>query len=268
MLWIGAINGWVSKLTNGAVYLFELVTRCKLLVFLYYFSQHYASALLVIMSMEKFFALYFPLKTRSICTVHTAKWVTGITAVIFVAYDSQIFFIPNSHPTNNHCILINVPTNYEPTFQRINATLYSYTPFTIIGAANLAIIYKFLTAKRYSRRGGTESTSQALSKAAFKGTAMLITVSTMFIMLTGPVAIVGSISTVNIHPMVYAFIVIMRYINIAINGVLYIISGSRFRAELMKMFPFSLCKKSQALTTSDSTVNSTAMSNVSTVPRA
>ena len=217
------------------------------------------------MSLEKFFALYFPLKTRSICTVRTAKWVTGITAVIFVAFHSQMFFIIDVPPTENYCIFIKVPDIYvNVIFFKINATLYSYAPFAIMGSANIAIIYKFIMAKWQSHRGGTESTNQALSKAAFKGTAMLITVSTMFIILTGPVAIVTSISAVNIHPMVYTFMVIMRYINHAINGVLYIISGTRFRAELMKTFPFSLCRKPQSLASSNSTKNSTIMSNVST----
>ena len=45
------------------------------------------------MSIEKFFALYFPLKTRSVCTVGTARWVSGVTALVFAAFNAQAFFI-------------------------------------------------------------------------------------------------------------------------------------------------------------------------------
>ena len=72
---------------------------------------------------------------------------------------------------------------------RIDAVLYSFAPFTIMAAANTAIIFKLLAAKLRSKRNGTESTSQALSKSAVKGTTMLITISMMFIILTAPVAI-------------------------------------------------------------------------------
>ena len=258
--------GWVEKLTNGAVDLWVLITRCKLPEFLFMFSQHYSSSLLVIMSLEKFFVLYFPLKTRSICTVRTAKWASFIAALIFVAYDSQIFFISDVDPMSNYCNFVNVPIAYETIFYKINATLYSYAPFAIMGAANVAIIYKFLMAKWQSRHGGTESTNQALSKSAFKGTAMLITVSTMFIILTGPVAIVTSITIVNIQPMIYAFMHIMKYTNHAINGLLYIISGSTFRAELMKIFPFSQCSKTKDLNPSISVTNATVMFDITSAP--
>ena len=61
---------------------------CKFTYFLYYFCIHYSSALLVIMSVEKCLALYFPFKTKSICTVKIAKRVTLVTAIIFVVFDS------------------------------------------------------------------------------------------------------------------------------------------------------------------------------------
>ena len=93
---------------------------------------------------------------------------------------------------------------------------------------------------------------------------MLITVSTMFIILTGPVAIVTStIPRSEVRPMIFVFMVIMRYINHAINGLLYIISGSRFTAELMKMFAFSRCSKPRDLNPSISVTNATAMSDIS-----
>ena len=126
------------------------------------------------MSVEKFFALYFPLKTKSICTVKTAKRVTIVAAFIFIAFDSQFFFIMRKHK-DNYCEFIRVSEDYTLALNRIDATFYSFGPFTIISLFNLAIIYKFVKAKLQSACAGTaESTNQALSKSAMKGTAILI----------------------------------------------------------------------------------------------
>ena len=43
-------------------------------------------------------------------------------------------------------------------------------------------------------QGGTESTNQALSKSANKGTTMLVTVSMAFLILTGPVAVTFAVT--------------------------------------------------------------------------
>ena len=107
---------------------------------------------------------------------------------------------------------------------------------------NGAIIYKFIRASCIHDQGGTESTNQALGKFANKGTVMLITVFLAFMILTGPVA-VSLVIRVNAVPIHRLLIIILRYTNHSINAVLYCMSGSRFRNELMKTFPFRLCRK-------------------------
>ena len=81
VLWSGAFVGWLGHLTRWKIFLF-VWTDCKLGYFLYRFGGHYSSILLTAMSIEKLFALYFPLKAKSYCTVGTAKWVTSILALI------------------------------------------------------------------------------------------------------------------------------------------------------------------------------------------
>ena len=100
---------------------------------------------------------------------------------------------------------------------------------------NSAIIFKFIQAKR-SSNSGTESTNQALSKSATRGTVMVITVSVMFIVLTTPVAI-DQITARKLtpYPLYYVFMVSMQYLNHSINGFLYCIVGTKFREELCKL---------------------------------
>ena len=186
------------------------------------------------MSVEKFFALYFPLKTKTVCTVKMAKRVTIVAAVVFAAFDSQFFFIMKKHE-DNYCEFTRVSKTYSMTLNRIDATLYSLAPFSIIGLLNLAIIYKFIKAELESvRTGKTESTNQALSKSAMRGTAILITISITFILLTGPGEIMYSITSYP-HPLVKAVVYISTCVNHSINAVLYCIVGSRFRQEVLKI---------------------------------
>ena len=231
----------------------QLVTRstpftwldCKFFFSLAPFSAELSSCLLAIMCIEKFFALYFPLKTRSICTVAIAKRVTFTVVLILAGLNLPIIIIVEADVRQNgvkYCKMVNVPDSYHLIYLRIENTLYSFAPFTIMVLTNVAIICKFMRASCARDQGGTESTNQALSKSANRGTAMLITVSMAFLILTGPVAVTYVITTYP-QPIVQAIIVIMRYTNHSINAVLYCISGSRFRNELMKTFPFRLCRR-------------------------
>ena len=231
---------WVGLLTHWKINLFETINVC-LSYFIFYFSVHYSSALLCIMSLEKFFAVYFPLRSRRICTVKTAKWVSGIAALIYAGFEFLLLIL-KKEDRNKGCLLSRVPEHYKMIHSRIDAVLYSFGPFTVMVLANTAIIFKLLAAKLRSKRNGTESTNQALSKSAVKGTTMLITVSMMFIILTAPVAISVSVWK-EIPRLLYAIMETMRYTNHSINGVLYCASGSRFRAELLKTFPFKRCIK-------------------------
>ena len=89
---------------------------------------------------------------------------------------------------------------------------------------NFAIIYKFMKTKlRNNNQRGTDSTNQALSKSAAKGT----TTST-----TGPTSFT-IVVTNNPHPVLFASFMFLLYLNHSNNGLLYSIVGSRFRKELI-----------------------------------
>ena len=186
------------------------------------------------MSLEKFFALYFPLKTRSVCTVRTTRWQSAITGLIFIIFNTQAFSIYDAQVHSNGdiiCIYIRVPETYRLVFYRLNSVLYSFGPFVLMIIFNSAIIYKFLRTKYQNRNTDSQSTSQALVKSATKGAAMLLTVSFTFIILTAPISIGLAISA-KVHPIVHTVTSLLGFINHGINGVLYCIVGSRFRNEL------------------------------------
>ena len=230
---VGGLSlNWVSYLTSLKLNAFAW-TDCKFTYFCWYFFRHYSSALLVMMSIEKCIVIYFPLKTKNICTVKTAKWACLISGLAFAAYNAQFFFIIEARDigTRISCRNTGVSPEYISIYYKIDSVLYSFAPFAIMGLANIAIIYKFIKAKLAVSRG-TESTNQALSKSAMRGTAILITVSLTFILLTGPGAIYYSLTT-SVDEVIRMVFFLSGSLNHCINGVMYCVVGSKFRQELI-----------------------------------
>ena len=121
-----------------------------------------------------------------------AKRVTFVVTLLLVAINMRHFFIFKAITLPNgakDCIFVNVVDIYPLIHYKIQSTIYSFIPFTIMVLTNGAIIFKFMRALCARDQGGTQSTNQALSKSANRGTAMLITVSLAFLILTGPVAV-------------------------------------------------------------------------------
>ena len=235
VLWAGVFPIWIGQVTRWTVNA-NAWSDCKFGYLLFFFSLHYSSVLLVAMCIEKFMALYFPLRVKRFCTVKTAKWICSIAAFLLAGFDSQFFFVYKAFKNRNGyfvCTYVNVPSNYRLIFYKTHAAVHSFGPFTVMCIANSAIIYKFMVAKWRSRREGTESTSQALSKSAVKGTAMLVTVSLTVVILTGPAAFIASITS-SPDPLLNAVFIVMLNLNHSINAVLYCIVGSRFRREFIK----------------------------------
>ena len=218
----GTLLEWIWYLTQytAKLNLFTL-TDCKLTFFCWYFFNHFSSILLVMMSVEKCIVVYFPLKVRNICTVKTAKWACLVAAIVLAAFNSQWFFIIEA-VSSSYCAYTKVSTSYILIYNRIDSIIYSFGPFAIMGLTNIAIIYKFIKAKM-AVKCGTESTNQALSKSAMRGTAILITVSLTFIILTGPVSIFYSVVTTNTDPLIYAIFHLPTTLNRGINSVMYCI---------------------------------------------
>ena len=240
VLWSGCFVTWIEILTRGQI-VPDMWTDCKLGYFLFYFGRHYSSMLLVLMSIEKCFVVYFPLKSKTVCTVKTAKWATGVVGFILVGYDLQYLIISEAIVGKNGVVYCDIQVTYTDTLEFVDSILYSFGPFILMLITNFAVIFKFTTAKCKSKQiNSTESTSQALSKSATKGTAMVVTVCVTFLILTAPTAAWGALLRWYSLGILYkAFMNSTQYLNHSINGVLYCIVGSKFRGELLTI----LCKK-------------------------
>ena len=243
-------------------------TDCKLGYFLFCFGRQYSSMLLILMSLEKCFAVYFPLKSKTVCTVKTAKWSTGIVGVILAGYNLQWFVVMESRITVSSDYYICVKNKYYyPTLDIVDSALYSFGPFALMFVTNFAIVFKFVKAK--CQKNLAESTNQALVKVATRGTAMVVTVSITFLLLTAPTAVYLTIIPFGIRvaktvrhdlsPLFRAFVVFTHYLNHSINGLLYCIVGSRFREEVFRIFQRR--RRAESVSVSHS-FNHTSLTNI------
>ena len=248
VLWSYCFGYWVRYVTRGRVHPITW-TDCRLGYFLYIFGRQYSSMLLVLMSLEKCFAVYFPLKSITVCTGKTVKWATGILGVILSGYDVMCFFFRKSEvdKTSGYKICVTDPNfrNIYFVYFRVDAFLYSFVPFALMFITNVAIVFKFMKAKYQSLSStSTESTNQALVKSANRGTAMVVTVSVTFLLLTAPISVYSASSRwvpLLKHPLFRAFMSLAQYLNHSINGILYCIVGSQFRREMFILICRSEC---------------------------
>ena len=215
-----------------------MLTDCKLAYFLGYFLSQFSSAILVIMSVQKWYSLYFPLKAKTLCTVNLAKKTSLVTFIIFFIFNSQYFFIIEVQTIDGvqYCKFIN--EKYKVIYYRIDSILYSCGPAVVMCLVNSAIIYKLVR----DRNKIHPLSNQSVHKAAKQVTLMLVTISITFIFLTIPVSIAFNLYDFP-PPLLFVVSGLMSYLNHSINGFFYCIIGSKFRAELFKFMKCSKCHK-------------------------
>ena len=189
---------------------------------------------------REMFCCLFSSKIKTVCTVRTAKWATGIVGIILTAYNSIKFFATESRFSKlygGHDCAYNFDINVVKALDAVDSVLYSFGPFIIMFLTNFVIVFKFMRAKCQS--SSTESTNQALVKVATRGTAMVVTVSVTFLLLTSLSAVCDALLKViplQDDPIYFIFRIFTQYLNHSINGVLYCIVETKFRKDSLKYF--------------------------------
>ena len=261
VLWGVNFPAWLSWVTKLKVNVHGW-TDCRLSYFLWFYCRQLSATLLAMMSVEKFIALYFPLRTRNICTVKTAKWASSIASVVLAIINIFWFFVIGAvykeKSRNTTCRYKDFILDYILTILKVDGVISFWGPFAIMACCTSAIIYKFVQAKRAFKRGGTESTNQALGSAAMRGTAILIAVTITFMVLIGPANIILTMS-IRAYPILEPILYVGIQLNHSINGVLYCIVGSKFRKELIKTLR---CNRKDTVDTEGRTSMATSMTSV------
>ena len=137
--------------------------------------------------------------------------------------DTYISFVFNIYPWIDFCLI-------------------TLVPFAIIISCNVAIVCRLLCS-RYKIQGLHFNSQVKMTSM----TAVLITVSILFLVTTAPLSIYltpqewDMQKAVSVYQeatldLVYAILNMINYINYSVNFFLYCVSGPRFRKELKVMF--------------------------------
>ena len=183
-----------------------------------------SSAMLVVMSVEKFFVLYFPLKAKYLCTVDRAKRVTIATLVAILLYNIQFCF-----HTKLWCCHGSV-VNFALKFQR---PLHSFVVF-VIPAVVMVICNSAVGIKLFKKRKMTSTETN--EKTIRQATTMLLCVTSLFIFSTFPLQVFFLVTQRQTVRNTGYITLVVFLLNHSINVLFYMLSGSKYREGVRKMF--------------------------------
>ena len=253
MLWDFFTIIWIREISDRRV-VPETWLDCKLSWFFYGFFVHVSSAILVIMSAEKCFALYFPHKAKAICTVQNAKRMSLGVGLVYLIFDGQWFFLIRATKDQFGNLVCQITDqDYSQIFPYIDSALYTFIPVCLMVFFNGVIIVKLLLKKGLMTGNGT-------SKMAKQATFMLLMVTTVFIFLTMPASLCWlSMQDTNSSSLIYAISFLLHMVNHSINALLYMVSGSKYREGISRLF---VCRRNRIVSfTGPNTPSSTALTN-------
>lgn len=255
VLYFSCLRRWITYLQN---YDTSNVSPagCKTLTFITYWCFQFSSWILVVMTIDRFLAIHYPLKALSFRVLRHPKWIVLVIALVCSAFDLQYFFITDLNDEGDCLPLEEHRYFHEKIWPWLDATIYSFLPFVLLFVFNIIIIVDNKKAQKRQAvlQAGPDngSSTQARQDTSSKITIMLLTVSFSFLICSAPKVILlivredafefygenGSINWQDLatYRLVSAITNIFLYINHSINFFLYCVSGRKFRQELRSIF--------------------------------
>ena len=241
MLWNGLMRQYL-RYAHSILVRSHSLAACRLHIFLTYWGGQFTAWILVCMTMERFFAIFSPHKSKQYVTKLSCGIVVGVTGVLLAGLNAHFFKtqLLVYYYGRHYCV---TDSNYYDFMQKIwtwiDFTFFSFIPFGILVFANAGIIIK-IAHSNYVRKHNMKQSSGGVKMTSM--TAILLTVSLMFLLTTAPISIYLLIqekvkrNTTEeedaLNYLWWAIVVNVNYINHSCNFFLYCISGPRFRREL------------------------------------
>ena len=224
---------------------------CKTINFMSYTCFDIAVWTLVAMTIERFLAVHFPFKASKYATIKNGKIVLVVLIIVFTGINLHFFWTVSLNE-RGHCAYLEEHTHFhDEVWPWIDATLYSFLPFALLLIFNILIIYDN---RRHLKRRSTlhakrKKDGKYNSGFHYRLSAMLVTVSIVFLLLSAPNVILISIrkeyfdfsegvpdfqdvATYSLWSRTTSFCL---YLNHSVNFLLYCVSGQRFRRELINL---------------------------------
>ncbi|XP_074658164.1 uncharacterized protein LOC141911105 [Tubulanus polymorphus] len=249
-LLIGLFPVWIKAISGFSLYE-ESAAICKLRTVFMYFTLQFSSSILALIAIERFVSVYQPSKAKRWFSLKHAGIMVGCLALALFALNSHAFVTVT---------IVNVPEDPKPwcyapphyvnfsdnIWVYIDFSVYSVT-WLIISFCNVSIILRM---RRINQRVEYNSHRVSASAASRRSrltsmTVMLLVVNTSFLITTIPFAIYVLCYTnhlnIDTQNMIYESLYLLSYLNNAINFLLYVISGAKFRSAMFDLMPDRGC---------------------------
>ena len=222
---------------------------CHLKYFILWLTGIVSSWIAVLISLERYIAIYYPFKVHVYCTKKNT-FITTLSLTILISIGLIPIFYANSVKIVDQrqiCVFI-VEDSTTVIFQCISNILACPVPFLFITFLNVRIITRLKAQTLFRLKSQREGSRQASSVNNKSLVAMMISVSFIFAVTSFPTTIVlivqysctfiqGSSCLSN---WIFELLLMLNNMNHSVNFFLYCLSGSVFRLALIKMFK---CKK-------------------------
>ena len=245
---------------------------CTYLNFGVHTTVYISNLLILSMTFERFYSIIMPHKAASFNTVKRAK-ITIVCIVLF----SVMYHIPHWFISGNigRLCLTNVfstDMSIGEFYYWFSEILHFILPFILLLFMNSVIIHTLHKRSRLNiGQGHNEGKSTKHKISERQIILMLLCVTFGFLILTTPVKIL--VFYMNFHssntPQYFAGLYLFYqagektyYTNHGINFFLYVISGQKFRQDLVKLFKRREDKSSEELTSAGTALSSVSGSNL------
>ena len=228
--------------------------HCTLVIFIMLTATMCSTFFIMSMTFERFYSIIRPHKAASFNTVKRAKITIACIIVLCLLYNSPHAFVSIDH--GRRCVPYGKPVPFVQVYYWFSFSLNFIIPFISLLSMNTVIIH---TLRKRSQSTLTKSDTQGhaqnrhttkIKNSESQIYIMLLVVTFGFLILITPgylmvlyVLVVDYTKTPQLYAGYYFFYHFgskLYYTNNGINFYLYVISGQKFRSDLVNLFR---CKK-------------------------
>ena len=219
---------------------------CKFVLFFLDLFANYSSMVILFFTIERFIAVYKPMKVKQICTLRRTRILCLCLLIIIVLWIAPYHFIMRGvDVTNGECGSYSEWDEQLSFLYIIEKVTFRVVPVWVIATINACIIYKMVTSDPIG-----EDRNQRKNNKNRQVTILLILISVSYVILVLPLLIFyflvflhnNHIITVSETNMEIArkWMEILNITGFAINFYLYSIGSNMFQEQLRRTFSLIL----------------------------
>ena len=215
------------------------VVWCKLAVYLVFTLPHISVWLVTVLVAERTFAVYYPLKVKKFCVTKTGVIIVATIVVLFTVADLHLLFGVTLAESQNTTDTVCTFTNHE--YKNFVYLVFTWIDLVIgfILPAAASLSFNIITVVTFKKSEVSAKKRETMKQLII----IACLVSTTFIVLYFPARLYQIIRPYifdlttgqygnSIDEVVQTLCVNLNVLNHAVNFLLYVFSGKRFRTEL------------------------------------